>query len=196
MEIVLFIAFKFLAILCALLVVNVRNPVHAVLLLILVFANAAGILLLLGLEFLAFCYLIVYVGAIAVLFLFVVMVLNIKLIELTSSELNYLPLNAFVTIALGIELSTLAYATFQPSLNFSLMTYISYIKYLDSFSNTELLGQALFLFYPFPFIMVAFVLLIAMIGAILLTLSHQSNVKRQVLLFQHSQTVSHNLRII
>jgi len=167
----------------------------AVLLLILVFGNCAGILFFIGMEFLAFCFLIVYVGAIAVLFLFVVMVLNIKLVDLTSSEFNYLPLNTFIITALGIEIVALTYSTFQPSSTFTPITYIKYIKYLDSFSNTELIGQALFLFYPFPFIIVGFILLLAMIGSILLTLSHQTNVRRQTVYIQHSRTYKTAIRL-
>jgi NADH:ubiquinone oxidoreductase subunit 6 (subunit J) len=113
----------------------------AVLLLILVFGNCAGILFSIGMEFLAFCFLIVYVGAIAVLFLFVVMVLNIKLVDLTSSEFNYLPLNTFIVAALGVEIVALTYSTFQPSSSFTAMTYVRYIKYLDSFSTQNLLDK-------------------------------------------------------
>jgi NADH-quinone oxidoreductase subunit J len=179
MEIVLFLFFKFFAILAAIMVVNVRNPVHAILLLILVFINITAILLLLEFEFLALVYLVVYVGAIAVLFLFVVMMLNIKLTELTASELNYLPLNAFILLFLMVEVAFLVYSTFHPSLSPNAQHYVSFISYLDAFSNIEVLGQALFLFYYLPFFLTGFILLLAMIGSIFLTLYHQTNVRRQ-----------------
>jgi len=179
LELILFSIFKFIAILSAIMVVNSRSPVHAVLLLVLVFANITGILLILEAEFLALVFLVVYIGAIAVLFLFVVMMLNIKLVELTTSVFNYLPLNAFVLLIIALQTSYFLYLTFYPWQPEASISFLSFINYLDSFSNISIIGQALFLFYFFPFLLTGLVLLIAMIGSILLTLSHQLSVRRQ-----------------
>jgi len=181
MVLVLFSIFKMLTILSAIAVVNVKNPVHSILCLILVFINITGLLLLLGMEFLAMVYVVVYVGAIAVLFLFVVMMLNIKLVEAHTTELNYLPLNAFVLLFFGLELSYLIYSTFHPVLFGNIGEYVSFIQYLDAYSNIEVLGMALYLFYFFPFFLVGFVLLVAMIGSISLTLYHQAGIRRQLI---------------
>jgi len=187
MELVLFFIFKVLTILSAIAVVNVKNPVHSILCLILVFVNVTGILLLLGLEFLAMVYVVVYVGAIAVLFLFVVMMLNIKLVEARASELNYLPLNAFVLLLFGSELSYLVYSTFHPMLSGHKYEYLSFVQYIDAFSNMESLGMALYTFYFLPFFLVGFVLLVAMIGSISLTLYHQSGIRRQLISVQKTR---------
>jgi len=163
MEIVLFSVFKWMALLSAIAVVNVRNPVHSILALILVFINITGILLILGMEFLAMVYIVVYVGAIAVLFLFVVMILNIKLIEVRTSELNFLPLNVFILMLFVSEVSYLAYSTFHPVLVGNAPEYVSFIQYIDAYSNTEALGTVVYLFYFFSVFLLGFVLLIAMI---------------------------------
>lgn len=190
MEYFLFIVFKFLALVSAIALVNARNPVHAVLFLVIVFANVSSLLLLLQMEFMALVFLVVYIGAIAVLFLFVVMMLNVKLVELSTSIFSYLPLNIFVTALLGYQISYLIYATFHP-LDLSDSLPITTINdHLSSFSNIQLVGQNLFLFNFFPFLNTALILLIAMIGSILLTLNHLSMVRRQGIFAQNSRNIN------
>lgn len=188
MEFVLFYIFKYLAIISAIFVVNARNPVHAVLLLILVFSNIASILLLLEAEFMALVFMVVYIGAIAVLFLFVVMMLNIKIVELSNSDFNYLPLNALVTAIIGLQISYLTYSTFHPSVLQPSVTFFTLVNVLDSLTNIITLGQIIFLIYFFPFLLTGLVLLVAMIGSIILTLSLQSTVRRQEISAQNSQS--------
>jgi len=190
LEVILFQFFKFIALLSAILVVNVLNPVHAVLLLILVFASSASILLILGAEFLALVFLVVYLGAIAVLFLFVVMCLNIKFVELNSSQFNYLPINTLAISIVALHISYLIYSTLYIKYDINFSSYCEFINYLDSYSNIQIIGQSLFLFYFFPFLLVGLLLMVAMIGVILLTLSHYKIIKRQVILMQNLRRIS------
>lgn len=113
MEVIIFNIFKVLLISSGFLVIHSKNPIHSVIFLILVFANAAGLLLLLEFEFLAMVLLVVYIGAIAVLFLFVVMMLNIKSTDVKESVLNYLPVGFVIVFVLSIELSFLVYHNFS-----------------------------------------------------------------------------------
>lgn len=190
MEQALFFLFEVIALICAIGVVNARNPVHAVLFLVMVFANVASMLLILGLEFIALVYLVVYIGAIAVLFLFVVMMLNVKLVELSTSIFNYLPLNIVVTFLLGYQISYLVYSTFHPLDSIDLLSSVFIMDNITSFSNIQLFGQNLFLFNFFPFIITAVILLVAMIGSILLTLSHVSMIRRQEIYAQNSRNAT------
>jgi len=196
MELFLFSIFKLVAIFSAIGVVNARNPVHAVLLLVLVFSNVAAILILLHLEFMALVYLVVYIGAIAVLFLFVVMMLNIKVVELSTSVFNYLPLNVFVVFILGYQITYLVYSTFHPKDNLLLGSTFSTVTHFSSFSNLQLVGQSLFLFNFFPFFLTGLILLIAMVGSILLTLSHLSTVRRQEIFNQNSKNIASALVLV
>jgi NADH-quinone oxidoreductase subunit J len=171
-----FYVFALVTILSSVMVVSSRNPVHAVLFLILAFVNAAGLFLLLGAEFLAMLLVIVYVGAVAVLFLFVVMMLDVNFAELRAGFARYLPIGGLVGVVLLVELVLVALA-WKPAKNVAASQAMS--QGADAPSNTELLGSVLYTDYVFFFEMAGIVLLIAMIGAIVLTLQHRENVKRQ-----------------
>jgi NADH-quinone oxidoreductase subunit J len=171
-----FYVFALVTILSSVMVVSSRNPVHAVLFLILAFVNAAGLFLLLGAEFLAMLLVIVYVGAVAVLFLFVVMMLDVNFAELRAGFARYLPIGGLVGIVLLVELVLVALA-WKPAKNVTVSQAMSLGA--DPSSNTKLLGSVLYTDYVFFFEMAGIVLLIAMIGAIVLTLQHRENVKRQ-----------------
>jgi len=188
LELLLFTIFKWLAICSAIFVVNVGNPVHAVLLLILVFINITSILILLEVEFLAFVFLIVYVGAIAVLFLFVVMMLNTKLVEITESTFSYLPINISVITFFSLQIAYTLFSIFPSGTLLFTNTYVKFIEYLDSYSNIQIIGQVLYLFYFFPFILGGINLLIAMIGVIIICAGVE---KRKILRRQNifSQTI-------
>jgi NADH-quinone oxidoreductase subunit J len=161
----------------AVMVVASRNPVHSVLFLILAFVNAAGLFVLLGAEFLAMILIIVYVGAVLVLFLFVVMMLDVDFAELRQGFLRYLPVGALIGILLLIELLLVVFAwSFAPDVR---QAITSPIPPLASLPNTEALGQVLYTRYAYFFQAAGMVLLVAMIGAIVLTLHHKPNVKRQ-----------------
>jgi len=182
----LFLVLKSIAIISAIGVVSVRNPVHSVLALIIVFGSVAGIMLLLGAEFLAIVYLVVYVGAIAVLFLFVVMMLNVRIVELSSGAINYLPLGALLVMILGLLITTPLLQIFPEDFP----THVHKpINLLDPASNIMVLGQYLFTYEVVSFILGGLILLIAMLGAILLTLTHEQDVRRQDIFAQKARSL-------
>jgi NADH-quinone oxidoreductase subunit J len=158
-------------------VISARNPVHAVLYLILAFVNAAGLFILLGAEFLALILVVVYVGAVAVLFLFVVMMLDVDFAELRSGFLAYLPIEALVGIILLLELIFIFGSwIITPELSAHITTPA---PPMNEVSNVEALGLVLYTKYIYFFEAAGVILLIAMIGAIVLTLHHKEGIKRQ-----------------
>lgn len=172
-----FYLFAFLVIASGILVVSVRNPVHSVLYLILAFFSAAGLFILLGAEFLAMLLIIVYVGAVAVLFLFVVMMLDIDFVELKKGMLQYLPIGGLIGLILLVEL------IFMMAVRATDITVATGQQHpipdVSEISNTKALGHILYTDYFFLFQAAGMILLVAMIGAIVLTLRHRENVKRQ-----------------
>jgi NADH-quinone oxidoreductase subunit J len=158
-------------------VISARNPVHSVLYLILTFFNAAGLFLLTGAEFLAMILLVVYVGAVAVLFLFVVMMLDVDFAELKEGSLQYAPIGAVIGLILAGELIVVlgGYA-FSPEIAAHAAKPIPDIA---TRHNTAALGDILYTDYIHYFQIAGMVLLVAMIGAIVLTLRHKEGVKRQ-----------------
>ena len=185
-EAVFFYLFAFIAVGAAFMVISARNPVHSVLYLILTFVNAAGLFLLTGAEFLAMILLVVYVGAVAVLFLFVVMMLDVDFAELKSGALQYAPIGALVGIILAAELIVvLGGYHFSPELasEIALPT-----PALADRHNTAALGDVLYTQYIHLFQVAGMVLLVAMIGAIVLTLRHKEGVKRQDISVQVGRT--------
>ena len=171
-----FYLFSLVAVLSALMVISARNPVHSVLFLILSFVNASGLFILLGAEFLAMILVVVYVGAVAVLFLFVVMMLDINFVKLREGFLQYLPFGALLGIVLIIELSIL-FLTKSFSEN-SVTAYMQSPK-INEIENTKLIGKVLYTDYFYLFQISGLILLVAMIGSITLTLRDRGQVKRQ-----------------
>jgi NADH-quinone oxidoreductase subunit J len=166
----------------AVMVISARNPVHSVLFLILAFVNAAGLFLLAGAEFLAMILVVVYVGAVAVLFLFVVMMLDVDFAELKQGFLQYLPVGALVGLILLVELVTVVGVwAVAPQTVLSTPTP-------GGLSNTAAIGEVLYTQYVYLFQAAGFVLLTAMIGAIVLTLQHRPNVRRQNIAEQNART--------
>ena len=174
-------------------VIAARNPVHSVLFLILAFVNAAGLFVIAGAEFLAMILIVVYVGAVAVLFLFVVMMLDVDFTQLRRGFLNYLPVGALVGIVFLVEL-LLVVATWAigPGIPRAITAPI---PPLDSVSNTEALGLVLYTRYIYYFQAAGLVLLVAMIGAIVLTLRHKPNVRRQNIAEQNARTLKTAIEI-
>jgi NADH-quinone oxidoreductase subunit J len=169
-----FYLFSAIAVASAVMVISSRNPVHSVLFLILCFFNAAGLFILLGAEFLAMILVVVYVGAVAVLFLFVVMMLDVDFVELRQGMLGYLPIGGTIGLILLVELA-LVLGTWS----FATEGRRSAAPYNPDVSNTEALGRLLYTEYVYYFQAAGLVLLVAMIGAIVLTLRHKAGVKRQ-----------------
>ena len=170
-----FYLFATVLIASSVMVVSAKNPVHAVLFLILAFFNAAGLFVLLGAEFLAMILVVVYVGAVMVLFLFVVMMLDVNFAELRAGVLRYLPIGLIVGFILLFELVFVvgAWVT-APQLASDAPTPPP-----SEVSNTEALGRLLYTDYVYLFQAAGLILLVAMIGAIVLTLHHRRDVKRQ-----------------
>ena len=177
-----FYAFSTVTVAAALMVTLSRNPVHSVLWLILTFLSAAGLFVLLGAEFVAMLLIIVYVGAVAVLFLFVVMMLDVDFAELKSEMAKYMPIGLLVAVILLIQLA------------FGLGAWVSAEGAMglhqaptpdaDKIDNTRALGLLLYDKYLYLFQLSGLILLVAMIGAIVLTLRHRRDIKRQNVLHQ------------
>ena len=177
LTIVAFYVFASVAVAASLLVVLSRNPVHSVLWLILTFFSAAGLFVLLGAEFIALLLVIVYVGAVMVLFLFVVMMLDVDFAALKSGFVSYVPLGALIGLVLILELGLVlghwAFAEAAPEARHAVMPAPLEIP------NTQALGLIIYDRYILVFQLAGLILLVAMIGAIVLTLRHRTNVKRQ-----------------
>nr|YP_665679.1 NADH dehydrogenase subunit 6 [Nephroselmis olivacea]AAF03206.1 NADH dehydrogenase subunit 6 [Nephroselmis olivacea] len=183
----MFSIFSSLAIICGILVIRAKNPVHSVLFLILVFCHAAGLLLMLDLDFFAMVFLVVYVGAIAVLFLFVVMMLNIKIEEVYETALPYLPLGGLIGLIFVTEILLVVERDFIPMISSSSLN-LQYIQFLPETSSTiQAIGELIYTYYFFYFIVASLILLIAMIGAIVLTMYKGAGVKRQEVFFQNAR---------
>jgi NADH-quinone oxidoreductase subunit J len=177
-----FYLFSIVTIASAVMVISARNPVHSVLFLILAFVNAAGLFLLTGAEFLAMILVVVYVGAVAVLFLFVVMMLDVDFAALKQGFLQYLPVGMLVGLVVLVELITvIGVWSVAPQAALNTPTPAN-------LSNTEAIGRVLYTQYVYLFQAAGFVLLTAMIGAIVLTLQHRKNVRRQNIAEQNART--------
>ena len=178
-----FYLFSSVAVLSALMVISAKNPVHSVLFLILSFVNASGLFVLLGAEFLAMILVVVYVGAVAVLFLFVVMMLDINFIKLREGFLQYLPFGALLGIVLVIELGILYLTDISSNINNSNTPLKIQIYEIE---NTKMIGAILYTKYFYLFQICGIILLVAMIGSITLTLRDKGGVKRQNIENQNS----------
>ncbi len=175
----------------AFMVIASKNPVHSVLYLILAFVNASGLFMLMGAEYLAMLLIVVYVGAVAVLFLFVVMMLDVDFAELRQGFLNYLPIGGLLSAIFLVELAMVVGAW---SLGAKVKGAIA-APIATGVSNTAALGQVLYTKYVYFFQASGLVLLVAMIGAIVLTLRHRPNVKRQDIGAQVGRTVEDSIEI-
>jgi NADH-quinone oxidoreductase subunit J len=168
----------------ALMVIAARNPVHSVLFLILAFVSASGLFVMMGAEFLAMILIVVYVGAVAVLFLFVVMMLDVDFAELRQGFLQYLPVGALVGVVfLGELLLVVGAWAIGPTVAQSISAPVP-----AAITNTEALGRVLYTQYVYYFQAAGVVLLVAMVGAIVLTLRHKPSVKRQNIAAQVART--------
>ena len=177
-----FYLFSAIAVASAVMVISARNPVHSVLFLILCFFNAAGLFVLLGAEFLAMILVVVYVGAVAVLFLFVVMMLDIDFAELKGEMAKYMPLALLIGVVILMQISLGVGAWIQAEGAMGLRQAVA--PDAAQVENTKALGLLIYDKYIYLFQASGLILLVAMIGAILLTLRHRKDVKRQNVLQQ------------
>jgi NADH-quinone oxidoreductase subunit J len=180
LQTIMFWIFAVVTVASGVMVISARNPVHSVLFLILAFFNSAGLFILLGAEFLAMILVVVYVGAVAVLFLFVVMMLDIDFVRLRSGFMRYLPIGALIGAILLAELifvfGSWAIAPGIEGLKAAPMTAAAAP---GAMTNTRALGDLLYTRYVLAFQLAGLILLVAMIGAIVLTLRHRGDVRRQ-----------------
>ncbi len=187
-----FYVFSIIAVASALMVISSRNPVHSVLFLILCFVNAAGLFMLAGAEFLALILIVVYVGAVAVLFLFVTMMLDVDFASLRQGMLQYAPIGVVIGLILLVELLLVGGSyVMSPT-----TTATAAVPIDQTIDNTRALGQVLYTRYVFLFQGAAAVLLVAMVGAIVLTLQHKPNVKRQDTAKQSSRKRSEGVELV
>ena len=186
-----FYLFSFITIASSLAVISARNTIHAVFFLILDFVSVSCLFIMMGAEYLGMLTLIVYVGAVAVLFLFVVMMLNVNYSDLKSGFLNYLPFGGLIGIVLIIEIG-LMIGTWKYRDAF---IKTSEIKINSNLSNTEAIGNVLYTEYLHYFQISGLILLVAMIGAILLTYRRKDNLKRQDITTQVSRERSDSIQL-
>ena len=191
---IFFYLFAGITVASAVMVVASRNPVHSVLFLILAFVNAAGLFVLMGAEFLAMILIVVYVGAVAVLFLFVVMMLDVDFSELRSGVLTYLPVGGLIGAVLLAELLIIVGAwAIGPEVGKAITAPI---PPSTAIPNTQALGLVLYTRYVYFFQAAGIILLVAMIGAIVLTLQHKPNVRRQIIADQVARTKASAIEIV
>jgi len=181
-----FYLFSAILIASAIMVIASRNPVHSVLFLILSFFNAAGLFVLLGAEFLGMILVVVYVGAVAVLFLFVVMMLDVDFAELKRGALQYLPFGGLIGLVLVVELVMAGSVWVLQPAALAAKAHAT----PAGLTNTEALGRILYTDYVYYFQIAGLVLLVAMIGAIVLTLRSRPGVRRQNIAVQNARTAA------
>ena len=187
-----FYLFAGICVASAFMVIAARNPVHSVLYLILAFVNAAGLFVMMGAEFLAMILIVVYVGAVAVLFLFVVMMLDVDFSELKQGVLQYLPIGMLIG---GIFVGELLFVALTWVIGPGIPQAIT-APIPTNVSNTEAIGLVLYTRYVYFFQAAGMILLVAMIGAIVLTLHHRARVRRQDIGGQVARTPADSIEIV
>ena len=189
-----FYVFAFFTVVSGALVISARNPVHSVLFLILAFFSSAGLFVLMGAEFLAMILVVVYVGAVAVLFLFVVMMLDINFVELRQGFLQYLPAGVMIGLVLLVELVVIvAGHAMAPEAG---TTVAQPIPPVDKISNTQALGELFYTHYIYLFQAAGLILLVAMIGAIVLTHRKRDGVRKQRISDQINRRAEDSVEVV
>jgi NADH-quinone oxidoreductase subunit J len=197
----LFYSFSSLLLLSSFMVVVVQNTVYSVLFLVLSFISAAGLLFLLECDFMSFLFIIVYVGAIAVLFLFVVIMLDVKTVSTRKNYLKYFPFASVIGFVLFVEIIYIIFDTFQsnPYIEdsfFKLNHYINWYDKIDAISENEAVGQVLYTEYVFQFLIAGNILLLSVIGAVVLTLNRRSGyLAKKQMDFRQLSRVSRNVLV-
>jgi NADH-quinone oxidoreductase subunit J len=192
-QMLVFYVLSAVAVAAGVMVISARNPVHSVLFLILAFFNAAGLFVLIGAELLAMVLVIVYVGAVAVLFMFVVMMLDINFVRLREGALQYLPVGGLIGLILLVELVLVAGTwTFSPQEQ----AMVAQDPTPLTTTNVEALGDLFYTSYFYLFQAVGFILLVAMVSAITLTLRHRPDTRRQSIADQVTREQTVDLRKI
>jgi len=199
MEFNLFLIFSFLALLSGALVVTAKNPIHSILFLVFVFFNISGLLIMLGVEFLAMLLLVVYVGAVSVFFLFVIMILNVKIAQAYENLLRYIPIGFFLSLSFLFECYLIVDSGLVSSdmVGFQFLNNsVDWVSLVIANTNTVVVGTILYTYYSFFFILCGFILLISMVGAITLTLSRRGDVRRQEIYKQLQVSFTNSIKFI
>ena len=199
----LFYFFSFILLLSSLMVIVVQNAVHSVLFLVLSFISSASLLFLLECEFVALLFIMIYVGAIAVLFLFVVMMLDVKILETSKDIFKYLPAGGFIGGLFILEISLLIGDSFfnNPYVydnigNEFTNNYINFYYKLDFFTDINVLGQILYTYYIVQFLIAGLLLLLAVIGAVVLTMNNNSQKTKKQMFFKQISRSYKNVLLI
>ena len=185
-----------IALISSIMVISARNPVHSVLFLILAFFNSAGLLILMEMEFLSLIFIVVYVGAIAVLFLFVVMMLNVKISEVEDEVLQYLPVGGTIGLIFLFLIFFIIEGDFVSFNGQANSIYLDWFQQVDVVSNIETLGQVLYTDYLVYFLLAGVILLVAMVGAIVLTMSTRTSLRRQLIFQQVSRDFDNSTLLV
>jgi NADH-quinone oxidoreductase subunit J len=197
LQTIMFYIFAAIALASGVMVISARNPVHSVLFLILAFFNSAGLFILLGAEFLAMILVIVYVGAVAVLFLFVVMMLDIDFAELRSGFMRYLPIGALIGAILLAELILIFGSwAIAPGIAGLKAAPLTATGASGALTNTRALGDLIYTRYVFAFQIAGLILLVAMIGAIVLTLRRRGGLRRQRIAVQLTRSRAQSVVVV
>jgi NADH-quinone oxidoreductase subunit J len=195
----LIIFFGLLSIICSLCIILNKNPIYSILFLILTFCNISFIMILLNVEFIAIIFLIVYVGAISVLFLFVIMMLNLKIIELKENFWKYLPISFLISIFFLFEILIIIY-NFNYYKLFNLLiifnNFYNWFLFFDTTNNLNILGLYLYTYGIYLFFIIGFILLVAIIGSISLVLNQNINYKKQFIYKQLEHNINNSIKII
>nr|AGH24358.1 NADH dehydrogenase subunit 6 [Reclinomonas americana ATCC 50283] len=195
---ILFYFFSFLALSSATFVIASSNSIHSVLFLVLVFCTTSALLILIEAEFIAMVFIMVYVGAIAVLFLFVVMMLNVRLVQFNTSMLKYLPLGGVIGLIFLLELFLIIDSDLIPLFGLNIeqnTTVFQWADKINAVTNVEAIGKILYTHYFYLFLVAGMILLVAMIGAIVLTMYKRVGVRRQDITEQLSRDFKETIRL-
>nr|AGH24291.1 NADH dehydrogenase subunit 6 [Reclinomonas americana ATCC 50633] len=195
---ILFYFFSFLALSSATFVIASSNSIHSVLFLVLVFCTTSALLILIEAEFIAMVFIMVYVGAIAVLFLFVVMMLNVRLVQFNTSMLKYLPLGGVIGLIFLLELFLIIDSDLIPLFGLNIeqnTTVFQWADKINAVTNVEAIGKILYTHYFYLFLLAGMILLVAMIGAIVLTMYKRVGVRRQDINEQLSRDFKETIRL-
>jgi NADH-quinone oxidoreductase subunit J len=184
---ILFYFFSNILLFSALMVVVVQNSIYSVLFLVCSFISAASLLFILECEFIALLFIIIYVGAIAVLFLFVVMMLDIKTVNLTKNTIKYFPFGSFISIIflfeiLAIILKNFKYNPYQEK--FLTNFYYNWYEKLDALTEIEAIGQVLYTHYVLQFLVAGYILFLAVVGSIVLTITPPSKKSKSQIIYR------------
>ena len=199
----LFFVFSIIFFISSLSIVLVNNSIYSVLFLVLSFVTSACLLFLLECEFISLLFIIIYVGAIAVLFLFVVMMLDVKIVESPKDLFKYLPIGSIVGIIFFLEISSVIYNSFPPSpyltkpIGLELLNqYFNWYYNIDILTDISSLGNILYTHYILQFLIAGFLLLLAVIGAVVLTMSNNTQKTKKQVFFKQISRSSKNILLI